>query len=163
MPTPLRSWSLGRLAWWRWREEEKGTRPPWVSVAAGLQAHVCGGCFLLCNKLLEVHEVADGGEASASRAGRVGTAGEQGPAGRRHAGRPLARSGPRVLAHFPRWGVVQRVGRNREHLVLLEARFLSPDLEEMIFPCFSSPCCELSFPLKRAVEGPGTNTPQGPG
>lgn len=81
VPTPLRSWSLGRLAWRWWREEEKGTRPPWVSVAAGLQAHVCGGCFVLCNKLLEVHEVADGGEASVSRGGTVGPAGERGPAG----------------------------------------------------------------------------------
>ena len=51
-------------------------RSPWVSVAVGPQAHVCGCCFVLYNKLLEVREVADGGEPSAS----------QGPGGERRAG-----------------------------------------------------------------------------
>lgn len=96
------------------REDEEETRcprrwsrvSPWVSVAAGLQAHVCGCCFVLYNKLPEVHEVADGGERSASQ----GPAGERRPGGhgpggrerrRAHAGgRPLLTPEPRTLADF---------------------------------------------------------------
>lgn len=58
------------------------SKSPWVSVAAGLQAHVCGCCFVLYNKLLGVHEVA-GSRAQRQRgAWRGAVAGRAHPSGR---------------------------------------------------------------------------------
>lgn len=75
--------AVGATGWWK-EEKEKLTRgrrlskSPWVSLAADLQARVCGCCFVLHNKLLGVREVAGSRERSA----RGGPGGERWPAGR---------------------------------------------------------------------------------
>lgn len=56
---------------------QRGGLPGCPLLWVGLQAHVRGGYFVLYNNLLEVHEVAGGGEPSAAR---------QRPGGERQAG-----------------------------------------------------------------------------
>ena len=106
-------------------KEEKETWPralerstPWVSVAAGVQTHVCGCCLVLYNKLLRVREVAGGGEPSASR-GRRGEAAAGRSPGERE-GRRVGASEPGRSTDFTALSGVSR-GRHEHFAPLLSA------------------------------------------
>lgn len=78
---------------------------PWASVAAGGQAHVCGCCFVLYNKLLEVREVADSEEPSTSQGpGRERRPGGQGPGGRTQEAVVFTPRSP-ARSQILRWGL----------------------------------------------------------
>lgn len=100
--------------------EPGGGVSPWASVAAGGQAHVCGCYFVLYNKLLEVHEVADGREPSTSQGpGRERRPGGQGPGGRTQEAVLFTPRSP-ARSQILRWVLHVSKGRH-EQFVLLEA------------------------------------------
>lgn len=88
--------AVGATGCWK-DEKEKLTRrrrlskSPWVSVAADLQAHVCGCCFVFCNKLLGVHEAA-GSREPAPAGGLAASGGRRGASFREGAARAARRT-----------------------------------------------------------------------